>query len=65
MSVVEYLKNKGIEIPKGSVPMAWFDKNDLPVIVECNCCGMTMCSLSAYLDKDMFTYCGDCANFLK
>lgn len=62
MSVVEYLKTKGIEIPKGSVSMAWFDKNDLPMIVECACCGMTMCSLSAYLDDDMMTYCGDCKN---
>ena len=63
MSVVEYLKNKGVEIPKGSIPMAWFDKNDLPVIVECTCCGMTMCSLNAYLDDEMFTYCSNCANF--
>ena len=62
MSVVEYLKTKGIEIPKGSVSMAWFNKNDLPMIVECACCGMTMCSLSAYLYDDMMTYCEDCKN---
>ena len=50
-----------LELPHGDIPGTWFSKNGLPMVVRCTCCNMTMCSVSAWIDKDGYTYCGGCA----
>lgn len=51
----------GATIPEGNIPSNWFWENDLPMIVQCHCCGMTMSSPSAWVDEETYTYCPDCA----
>lgn len=55
------LANFGLEMPKGNIPGTWFSENGLPMIVACTCCGMTMSSPSAWIDRDGQCYCGSCA----
>lgn len=60
----QWLKVKrNIEMPKGSVPAAWFAEQDLPMIVMCSCCEMTMALPNAYINDEGYTYCSDCAGF--
>lgn len=40
---------------------AWFAQRELPMIVECKCCTMTMSLPSAYIDEEGYTYCNSCA----
>lgn len=54
-------ENLGLEMPSGNIPGTWFSENGLPMIVACTCCGMTMCSVSARIDRDGQCYCGGCA----
>lgn len=49
------------EMPSGEVNASWFDEHDLPLVVHCTCCEMTMCVASAYIDDDNYTYCSSCA----
>lgn len=56
----EWLKeNLGIEMPEGNINGSWFAENNLPMIVECSCCGMTMALPSAYVENG-YIYCGNC-----
>lgn len=58
----QWLKVKrNIEMPKGDVDAGWFFDNDLPMIVECACCQMTMALPNAYIDDEGYTYCSDCS----
>lgn len=57
-TVEEYLN---IKFPSHSIPGQWFVNNDLPMIVECTCCGSTMSLPSAFVDNDGFIYCSGCA----
>lgn len=50
-----------LEMPKDNIPGSWFAQNGLPMIVACTCCGMTMSSPSAWIDRDGQCYCGGCA----
>ena len=49
-----------VEVPEGEIPASWFDENDLPMVVECTCCGSTMV-LSAMIDDNGFCFCRECA----
>ena len=55
------LSEYGIETPKDNIPGSWFVENGLPMVVACTCCGMTMCSVSAWIDEDGQCFCGGCA----
>lgn len=50
-----------VEVPKDEIPASWFDENDLPMVVECTCCGSTMVLLSAMIDDNGFCFCRECA----
>ena len=57
----QWLKaNRNIEMPKGDVDAGWFFEHDLPMIVECKCCLMTMALPNAFIDNEGYTYCSDC-----
>ena len=57
----EWLKaNTGENMPEGSVNAAWFYERNLPMVVECTCCGMTMALPSAFVDEDGSIYCSSC-----
>jgi len=40
----------------------WFVERDLPMIVECTCCGATMALPTAFIDDDNYLYCSTCAD---
>ncbi len=52
----------GVEMPKGEIPGKWFTENDLPMIVECTECGMTMALPSALVSPDGHCYCHSCVD---
>lgn len=57
----EWLKKElDIEMPKGNINGSWFVEHNLPMIVECSCCRMTMALPSAYVDDNGCIYCGEC-----
>ena len=62
VSFFDFVRNQGIEVPKGNISGAWFHENGFPMVVACSCCGMTMASPSAWIDDEGYTYCTDCAN---
>lgn len=51
----------GLEMPEGNINGAWFVEHDLPIIVECECCGMTLALPSAMVDDEGYTFCTTCA----
>ena len=51
----------GLEMPEDNINGAWFVEHDLPMIVECECCGMTMALPSAMVDDEGYTFCASCA----
>ena len=53
-------ENYNEEMPKGDVNAEWFVKRDLPMIVHCSCCEMTMALPNAYIDDKGYTYCSNC-----
>ena len=55
------LEEMGIEMPKGNINGSWFAENQLPMIVECSCCGTTMALPSAMIDDDGYICCHNCA----
>ena len=58
---ISFLAENDIIMPEGTINGAWFAEHDLPMIVSCTCCGMTMALPSAYVDEDGYTYCSGCA----
>lgn len=52
----------GIEVPHDNIPGTWFSENDIPMVVSCTCCGMTMASPSALIDEDGCCYCSSCGD---
>ena len=54
------LEEMGIEIPKGEIPGNWFEENNLPMIVQCTCCGTTMALPSAIVDDEGKIFCKSC-----
>ena len=58
----EFIRGElGIEIPAGEVNGTWFAENNIPMVVECTDCGMTMIVFSAYTDDNGQLYCENCA----
>ena len=51
----------GHEPPQGNIPYEWFLERNLPMIVECSCCGGTMILLNSYVDENDYTFCPSCA----
>ena len=63
LSFTDYIKQEiGLEIPKGNISGEWFYEHQIPMVVRCSCCGMTMASPSAWVDDEGYTYCADCAD---
>lgn len=60
-SFFDYVREQGIEIPERTISGEWFHEHGFPMIVRCCCCDMTMASPSAWIDKQGYTYCSDCA----
>ena len=50
--------NEGM--PTGTINYAWFLERNLPMIVACECCGMTMVLPSALIDDEGYTVCSSC-----
>lgn len=62
MTAREWLKVEcGLDMPYGNINGAWFAENNLPMIVECACCGSTMVLPSAMIDDNCIVYCSACA----
>ena len=62
MSFYDYVRQiMEVEVPKGNISSEWFAKNNIPMVVRCRHCGMTMASPSAFIDDEGYTYCPDCA----
>lgn len=63
VSFRDYVENKyGIKMPEGNISAEWFYNNDLPMIVRCSCCEMSMAISSAWIDEEGYIYCSDCAD---
>ena len=52
----------GVEMPKGEISGEWFAENDLPMVVQCTECGMTMILPSALIDDEGCCYCAGCVD---
>lgn len=61
-TIKEYLlETRNLEIPKEEVSGEWFTKHNLPMVVSCKCCEMSMILFSASVDEDGYCYCEGCA----
>ena len=49
-----------IEMPNGDIGGEWFAENDLPMIVKCTCCEMSMALPSALVNDAGETFCQNC-----
>ena len=47
--------------PEGSINGNWFYSHDLPMVIQCTNCGMTMALPSALVNKEGNCYCSECA----
>ena len=62
MTAREWLKAEcDVDMPEGNINGSWFAENNLPMIVECACCGSTMALPSAMIDDNYIVYCSACA----
>ena len=50
----------GIKMPEGEILGSWFKENNLPMIVQCTCCGMTMALPSAMVSDEGEIFCSGC-----
>lgn len=64
-TMLEYLKELGIEVPDGEVDGTWFAEHHLPMVVRCTDCGTTMVLFSATIDDEGLLYCEHCASFFE
>ncbi len=46
--------------PTGNVDGQWFADHDIPMIVSCTCCEMTMVVISALVDNEGQVFCSGC-----
>ncbi len=51
-----------LNLPSGNISGEWFAKHNMPMIVSCTCCGMTMVSPSAWVNDDGECFCSECAD---
>ena len=49
-----------IEMPEGDINGEWFTENNLPMIVHCTCCEMTMALPSAMINNEGEIFCQNC-----
>ena len=49
-----------IEMPNGNIGGEWFANNNLPMIVQCTCCEMTMALPSAMINDAGIIFCQNC-----
>ena len=49
-----------IEMPSGDIDGEWFVKNNLPMIVKCSCCEMSMVLPSAMINDEGEIFCPSC-----
>lgn len=49
-----------IEMPNGDISGEWFAENNLPMIVKCTCCEMSMALPSAMINNEGEIFCPDC-----
>lgn len=61
ISFRQYVESQNIKMPHGNIPGSWFMENNLPMVLRCSCCDMTMASPSVWIDDEGYVYCGDCA----
>ena len=63
MTAEKYIEREfNIRLPEGDIILgSWFAENDLPMIVECASCGMSMPLLSALIDEEGYCCCPSCA----
>ena len=62
MTARGWLKGEcGLDMPEDNINGAWFAENNLPMIVECACCGSTMALPFAMIDDNYIVYCSACA----
>ena len=59
-TVHEWLKDNGCGAIPEKANAEWFVKHNLPMIVECSCCGMTMAMPNSFVDDKGYVYCADC-----
>lgn len=59
---MDYARNRWNDIPEGNIPASWFAYHDLPIMVRCSCCEMSMVLPSAWVDDNGYTFCRDCAD---
>lgn len=53
-------ENYGEEMPTGVINYQWFADRNLPMVVECACCGTSMALPSAFIDDEGYTVCASC-----
>lgn len=56
-----YRDNFDDEIPEKEIPATWFAERKLPMVVHCAECEMTMALPEAWIDRQGYTYCRNCA----
>ena len=62
----EYIdQNLCIKMPEGTISGEWFYEHQIPMVVACCCCRMTMASPSAWIDDEGYIYCSDCADVVR
>ena len=54
-------KRFNVKMPEGNIPGNWFTENNLPMVVKCSCCEMSMASPCAWIDNDGYVFCTECA----
>lgn len=61
-SGIEVMKERGIDVTKNEISAAEFEAVDLPIIVACYSCEMTMGFMSCQVEKSTnHIFCGNCA----
>ena len=59
-TIKNFLAETDIIMPEGTINGGWFAEHDLPMIVSCTCCGMTMALPSAMVDDEGKIFCDSC-----
>lgn len=49
-----------IEMPSDTINVEWFANNNLPMIVRCTCCEMSMALPSAMVNDEGEIFCPSC-----
>lgn len=55
--------NRSEEFPEGDINGSWFVEHNIPMVVQCTCCDMTLCVVNAHIDNYGNTFCGSCSEY--